>query len=46
MIPVAKAAKVRDFEVTVTFSKDEKQSVLGTKVYKAADFVSAEDIAD
>ena len=37
MKPVSEMQGVRDFEVTVVFSKDEKQTILGTKVYKAAE---------
>ncbi|MBQ7420104.1 MAG: hypothetical protein IJV17_05100 [Prevotella sp.] len=46
MKPVAKIQGVRDFEVTVTFSKDEKQTILGTKVYRAAEVISAADLLD
>ena len=44
MIPVAQIQGVRDFEVTVTFSKDNKETILGTKVYKASEVISPSDL--
>ena len=35
MLPVSKIQNVKDFEVTMTLSKDSMNTVLATKVYKA-----------
>ena len=40
MKPVAEETGVKDFEVTVVFSKDEKQTILGTMVYRAAEVLA------
>ena len=37
MKPVSQIQNVRDFEVTMTLSKDSMKTVLATKVYKAAE---------
>ena len=37
MLPVSKIQNVRDFEVTMTLSKDSMKTVLASKVYKAAE---------
>ena len=40
MKPIAESTGVKDFEVTVVFSKDEKQTILGTMVYRAAEVLA------
>lgn len=40
MKPIAESTGVKDFEVTVVFSKDEKQTLLGTMVYRAAEVLA------
>ncbi|MBQ7420109.1 MAG: hypothetical protein IJV17_05125 [Prevotella sp.] len=42
--PVAIAAKTRDFELTVTLTRNDHQEVLGTNTWKAADYVTVADI--
>ena len=42
MLPVSKIQNVRDFEVSMTLSKDSMKTVLATKVYKAAEVLTAE----
>ncbi len=41
MVPVANRTGATDFEVTVTFSKNEKKDVLGTKVFKVSEALAA-----
>lgn len=40
MLPVSKIQNVRDFEVTMTLSKDSMKTVLASKVYKAAEVLN------
>lgn len=44
MIPTAKIQKVRDFDVTMTLSKDSMRTVMNTYTWRASEVISADDL--
>lgn len=44
MLPVAKIQKVRDFEMTMSLKKDQQETIVTSKVFKASEVLANEDL--